>query len=165
MAAVWKVIKPARLKEDAMRLALLNGMRRIGRLMKKDFEKTVATWKNKPKFEILISLAGVGPTVVVDTNSVIYAYVTKGTDEHIILPRRAKALRFAGTFTAKTVPGVIDSRAGGSSGPDVFSRGVVHPGTEARNFDKLIAKKWQGPFRDEMHRIMKEVREASGHAL
>lgn len=165
MAVAWKAIKPARLRQDAMRLALFNGMRRIGTKMKADFEKTTKTWDNKPKFEVLVSLAGGGATVLVDTNSVIYGYVTKGTAEHVILPRRAKALRFGSVFRAKTTPGVIDSRAGGSSGPDVFSQGVLHPGTEPRNFDKIIARDWSRRFKREMESVMRDIRDASGHKI
>lgn len=164
LSAIFKVIKPSRLREDAMRLALLNGMRRMGTKIKQDFEKTVATWKNKPKFEVLVSLTKPGPTVVVDTNDPIYRYVSEGTKPHVILPKRAKALAFKGTYTAKTVPGVIESRAGGSGGADVFSQGVLHPGTKPRRFQKLIADKWRKAFRSEMEQVMREVRKESGHA-
>ena len=53
---VVKAIKPSRLREDAMRLELLNAMRRVGTGIKKDFEATTKTWKHKVKFEQLISL-------------------------------------------------------------------------------------------------------------
>lgn len=165
MATVWKQIKPARLREDAMRLALLNGMRRMGTKIKADFEKTTATWKHKPKFEVMVSLTKPGPTVVVDTNDEIYRYVNDGTEAHVILPKKAKALRFPGTFTSKTVPGVLEARQGSSGGGDVFAKGVLHPGTKARNFDKMIARKWQGLFKREMEAVMRDVAIASGHAL
>ena len=165
MATVWKAIKPTTLREDAMRLALLNQMRKVGTQIKKDFEKTTATWEHKPKFESLVSLAGGGATLLVETNSVIYRYVSEGTKPHVILPKKAKALRFPGTYTAKTLPGVLEARAGGASGADVFSKGVMHPGTKARNFDKLIAAKWQRQFKREMEAVMREVRAASGHAM
>ena len=165
MAAVFKAIKPSRLKVDAMRLALLNRMRKVGTQVKKDFEATTATWKHKPKFETLVSLAGGGATLLVDTNDEIYRFVNDGTKEHVILPKKAKALRFAGTFSSKTLPGVLEARAGSSGGDTVFAKGVLHPGTKARNFDKLIAQKWQSRFKREMQDAMKDVARASGHAL
>lgn len=165
MAGVWKVIRPSRLRQDAMRLALLNGMRRMGTKIKQDFEKTVATWKKKPKFEVMVSLTQPGPTVVVDTNDEIYRYVSEGTKPHIILPKRAKALAFKGTYTAKTVPGIIDARSGGASGADVFSQGVLHPGTQPRRFQKVIADKWRAPFKREMEKVMREVARDSGHEM
>lgn len=163
MAIVWKAIKPTRLKEDAMRLALLNGMRRVATKIKADYEKTVATWEEKPRFESAVSLAKGAATLLVDTNSEIYRYVNDGTRPHVIVPKRARALRFQGTYTAKTIPGTIEARSGGSSGSDVFARGVLHPGTKPRHFDKLIAAKWQRAFKAEMEKVMREVRDASGH--
>lgn len=162
MAAVWKVIKPSRLKDDAMRLALLNGMRKVGTQIKQDFEKTTQTWDHKPKFETLVSLSG-GPTVLVDTNDEIYHYVSEGTKPHIIRPKRARSLAFPGVYNAKTTPGVLEARSGGSSGDMVYTKEVRHPGTQPRKFDELIAKKWQSKFKREMESIMKEVAQASGH--
>lgn len=165
MAGVWKTIKPSRLKDDAMRLELLNAMRRMGTKIKQDFEQTTATWEHKPKFETLVSLSQPGPTVVVDTNDEIYRYVAEGTKPHAIRPKRARMLAFPGTYRAKTTPGVIGSQAGGGSGETRYASAVAHPGTKAREFHKLIAKKWQKSFRNEIHAVMKEVRAASGHSI
>lgn len=164
MAMLWKAIKPNRLKDDVMRLALLNAVRKAGTGIKQDFQRTTATWEHKPKFETLVSLSG-GPTVLVDTNDQVYAYINNGTKPHIIRPVKAKALRFSGTFTAKTVPGVLDARPGGSSGDPVFSMVVHHPGTKARNFDSMIAKKWRTPFKQRMQDAMRDAARASGHAI
>ena len=97
MAILWKAIRPATLKLDAMRLALLNELRAVGRDIKKDFEATTATWEHEVKFETLISLTQPGPTVLVATDDEIYRYVSEGTRPHPIFPKRAKALRFQGT--------------------------------------------------------------------
>lgn len=165
MATLWKAIRPATLKKDAMRLALLNELRSVGRDIRADFEKTTETWEHKPKFEMLISLSQPGPTVLVDTNDAVYGYVSKGTRPHLIFPKRAKALRFPGTYAAKTTPGVIASKPGGSRGAVVYSQGVAHPGTKARKFDEEIAKKWEKPFKRRMEAGMKKARQASGHAI
>jgi hypothetical protein len=89
----------------------------------------------------------------------------EGTKEHIILPKNAKRLRFQNTYTAKTVPGVIGSRSGGPSGDTVFSNGVIHPGTEARNFTKIIEKTWQSKFKRIMEKAISNAAKRSGHAL
>ena len=91
-ALVFKIIKPQRLKVDAMRLALLNPMRKVGTGIKADFEKTVSTWKNKPKFDMQISLSPV-PQTEVSTVDEIYGYVDKGTKPHLI---------WAGFYTGKS---------------------------------------------------------------
>lgn len=165
IVAKMKVIKPKALKEKEMRLELLNGLRSVGKKVLKDFEATVKTWDHKPKFELAISLKGKGPQFIAGTDDEIYGYVNFGTRPHRIVPKRAKVLRFRGTYSAKTTPGVIGSKSGGSSGDVVFSKGVNHPGTKARNFDKQIGKKWEKSFRGEMHDAMKRARAKSGHSI
>lgn len=162
---VTKAIKPAKLKDEAMRLALLNAMRECGRDIQKDFEKTTATWKHKPKFESLISLTGPGPVVVVGTNDEIYGYVNEGTREHIIEAKPGHVLAFPSAFTPKTSPGVLGSSAGSSGGETVFTPYVLHPGTKARDFDKAIQKLWESKFKTRMEQAMKDAAKASGHEI
>ncbi len=113
MAILIKEIKPSRLKVDAMRLELLNAMRKVGTEVKKDYEKTTKTWKHKPKFEVSVSLKQPGPTLIVETDDEIYGYVDKGTKPHLIFAgiytgkSNKKALAFPSKFGAKTRPGVI----------------------------------------------------------
>jgi len=163
-ALVIKQIKPTRLKVDALRLQLLNDMRAVGVEIKQDFEKTTATWDRKVAFETQISLSG-GAQVEVSTSDEIYGYVDLGTRPHVIRPKRAKALRFQSGYVAKTTPGVIGSSAGGPFGDTVFSRGVNHPGTKARNFSKGITELWQTKFKRKMEQAMSSAAKASGHAL
>lgn len=103
-----------------------------------EFNKTVATWKNKPGFTVK-QASGSKLEASVYTIDEIYGYVVRGTRAHIITPRRAPVLRFQTGFTSKTVPRKIGSRRGGRSGPMVSARAVRHPGTEARDFDIVIA--------------------------
>lgn len=168
---IFKLIKPARLRDDAMRLTLLNAMRKAARAIRKDFEKTTETWAHKPKFEELISLTGPGPVVLVGTDDEIYGYVDKGTRPHEIWAGSytgksdKETLAFRTGHKAKTQPRVIDSGPGGSSGDLVFPIMVHHPGTEAREFDVTIAKQWDGAFKRRMESAMVEAREKSGHAI
>ncbi|MCB0189300.1 MAG: hypothetical protein KDE31_33750 [Caldilineaceae bacterium] len=159
----YKVIKPSRLKQKEMRLELLNGMRQVANGMLKDFEATTKSWDHKPKFERIVSLSGVGPQVLVGTDDEQYRYVNDGTRAHDIRPVRAKRLRFAGTYTAKTSPGVIGSGSGGSGDDIIYTTRVRHPGTKARNFDKMIAKKWEKPFKARMHEAMRRAADKSGN--
>lgn len=165
IVAKLKTIKPARMKDDDLRLELLNSLRSVANDVKKDFEATVKTWDHKPKFESAISLKGAGPQFLVGTDDEIYGYVDKGTKPHVIKPKRAKVLRFAGTYRAKTSPGVIGSSSGGSSGAEVFSRGVKHPGTKARNFEEAIGRKWEKAFKGRMEEAMKRAVRKSGHEI
>lgn len=170
-ALVYKVIKPSRLRVDAMRLQMLNDMRAVGTKIKADYEKTTATWEHKVKFEQQISLSG-GPQVEVYTTDEIYGYVDQGTKPHDIWAgyytgkSNKKVLAFSSQSTPKTIPGVIGSSAGSAGSVDTFRPYVAnHPGTKARNFSKEIEKIWQPRFKREMEATMSRVAKVSGHAL
>jgi len=172
---VTKVIKPKRIKDKAMRFALMNRMRKVGRLLIKEVKKTPSTWDHEVKVEMRVALTGPGPVVVVDTDDEIYRYVNDGTKPHEIWAgyytgkSDKKALVFPwagpGSYKAKTRPGVIGSGAGGPSGPLVAFPYVEHPGTEPRHFDKEIQRTFRPRFKREMEAAMREVRRVSGHAI
>ena len=164
---VMKSIKPARIKAQDMRLALLGGMRRTGTKIKKDFAKTTATWEKKPKFEVLVSLTGPGPVVLVDTDDQVYAWVSEGTKGPYPIPKAGPGiLAFRPGYVAKTEPNVLGSKAGGAYGDRIVrNMQVMHPGIEARNFDKLVQKIWEPKFKREMEAVMRDVAKASGHAI
>jgi hypothetical protein len=166
MPVLVKKIKPRRLQDKAMRLVLLNAMRKAGTVIKKDFEKTTKTWSNKPKFEALVSLKPPGPTLLVGTNDEVYRFVDEGTEEHFIFPVNKKALAFpGGPYTAKTKPGVIDSFAGGPSGETKVRAWTWHPGTAPREFDKTIKKAREPWFKRQMEIAMREAARVSGHQI
>ena len=165
---VSKVVKPKKLNEATFRLELLNAMRAVGKEIKKDFEATTQTWEeeNKPEFGMIISLSGGGPSLVVDVegNGEIYGYVNNGTRPHLIPGGGPGVLKISEGYRAKTMPGVIGSRAGGGGNRFIIRKTQVkHPGTEPRHFDKTIAKKWQKPFKKAMEEALKRAAKASGH--
>ena len=166
-----KAIKPEKLKEDKLRLQLLNALRKAGTPMKQDFVKTTDTWEHKPKFEVSISLKQPGPSVLVGTDDEIYGYVNDGTKPHKIpkVPKVKGALRFRwggkGSYKAKTKPRIIGSAPGGPSGPWVSFKQVQHPGTKARKFDEVIQKKWRSAFKTLMEKAMRDAAKASGHGI
>lgn len=161
-ALVWKVIKPKRMRDDRLRLELLNAMGKVGTAMKKDYERTVRTWNEKPEFETVESLKG-GPTLLVGTDDVVYKYVDEGTKAHIIRAKNAPRLAFPSVYRAKTDPGKLDAHAGGPSGDTVFAVQVQHPGTEPRDFTKIIQEKWEPKFREAMQQAMVRAARESGH--
>jgi hypothetical protein len=79
--------------------------------------------------------------------------VDQGTDPHIIVPKRARVLRFQSSYKAKTRVNVIGSNSGGSWGIVIATRFVRHPGNAARNFTIMISEKAQT-------RLTKELNEA-----
>jgi hypothetical protein len=125
---------------------------------KQDFEKTVETWKDKPKFEIDERPR----SIAVITDDEIFGFVDRGTKPHTIRAKNQNALAFQGGYQAKTTPRVIASRPGGRSGPTVFAVEVHHPGTEAREFTKTIYNKWQREFTNRMREALKQGIESIG---
>jgi len=154
-----------------MRLTLLNGMRKVGRAAKKDFELTTKTWEHDVDFEMVISLAGPGPEMMIATDNPIYRYVNDGTKPHPIFAgiytgkSTKKALSFLSGYKAKTTPNVIGSGSGGPFGKKVAVAYVNHPGTEGRNFDAILTKKWSPKFKRAMEQIMIEIGKESGHGI
>ena len=163
-ALVMKPTFPRKLKDDAMRLALLNPMREIGDRMKVDFEATVGTWTDKPRFRMerhLNSREGL-LSVAISTDHQHYEWVSKGTKAHYV-PRSGKATMAFKRYRAKTMVRVIGSKAGGPYGDTIVRRGRwLVKGIEAREFDKVIEQKWQPEFARRMTRAMRQAAEASG---
>ena len=166
---VLKAIRPRRLRDDALRLALLNEMRKVATEIKKDFAKTTATWAHRVQFTVLVSLTGPGPVVLVGTDDRVYRYVDEGTRPHLIFAgiytgkSKKKALAFRGAFRAKTTPRVIGSGAGFKGGALVLRPYVQHPGTEARQFDVTIQGSWEPRFKRRMEAAMVQAAAKSGH--
>jgi hypothetical protein len=104
----------------------------------KDYQKTTATWDTPVRFRVRVGKEAVS----VYTDNAIWRYVDQGTRPHVIRPRTAKVLAFAGGYQAKTRVGSIIARAGGPSGGAVFAREVQHPGTKARGFTTRLRSKW-----------------------
>lgn len=112
------------------------------------FERTTASWQDKPKFVIDGPQDGRGS---VGTNDDIYGYVTRGTRPHLIAPKNASVLSWeGGKYKAVTSPGVLGSkrvgaglRGTGGVGQAVFAKVVHHPGTKARAFEEAVAKMLQ----------------------
>lgn len=98
-------------------------------------------WKNKVKFSRLTKQArGQTRQLIVaegtDKALEIFGYVDEGTEAHLIFPKKPGGkLAFQSNYSARTAP-IANSKAGTgkSSGKTIFSEGVLHPGTEARDF-------------------------------
>lgn len=121
--------------------AIEDSLRRTSRLVISDFESTVADWKEKPVFFVRVD----DRSITAGTDNQIYVYVNDGTPAHIIRARNAPNLIFRqGGFIPKTQVGRIRSRPGrAANGPMVSKKQVMHPGSEGRHFDRLIAERRQ----------------------
>lgn len=166
MPIILHPITPKAFKSQVFIKELTKAMESVEAGIKKDYEAGVKDWSEKPKFTSKTTVNPNGAvSVEVDTDDEIYTYVHEGTGPHPILPKKAKKLRFKGTYTAKTVPGVIQSRQGGASGDDVFSAGVMHPGSKGRFFSKPIKKKWEPFMKRQTQRALDKAAKESGHGV
>lgn len=148
-----KLILPKQLIADPKKLAraLGNALNGVAKDIQLDFRVTTQTWEHKPSFPISSPSAY---RRIVSTDDQIYAFVNDGTRAHIIRPKGGGVLVFRGPFRAKTVPNQIASTAGSVGTAETFTRGVNHPGTKARNFDKAIHDKWERLFGPIMQRAI-----------
>jgi hypothetical protein len=147
-----RVIVPKRLSADPVRMAraITNTLNSTAQAVKADFLVTVQTWENKPTFAIT------SPTPYqrqIATDDANYARLNDGTRPHTISPSPGGVLVFRTPFESKTLPRAIMSRPGRDGGNVVFTRKPInHPGTAPREFDTVIAQKWDRRFPVNMQR-------------
>jgi len=171
MTILTKQIKPKRLNDKAFFEEFEKAAKVISKEMKKEFEITTIGWKTDVKFEELVSVGPTSIDVLVATDNEIYGYVNDGTVPHVITAKKGKTLAFRwggpGSYRAKTATGKqVHNPAGGqTSGNMIFPMAVQHPGTKAREFDKLIKKMFEKKFTRAMELALKKGVARSGHAM
>jgi hypothetical protein len=104
-----------------------------------DFESTFATWNHQP--DVTVKERSDGYSIEVKDD--VWNMLDHGTRAHLIVARKAKRLRFGVGFKAKTRPGFIGSTGGSAGAGAVFRSSVMHPGTKARGWSKLIGAKYR----------------------
>lgn len=167
-AIVIKPIKPERLRVEAIKQVIEAEANLIANDMLLDFELTTWTWKHQPKFQKIVQVGPDDIEILVGTDDQIYQYLDDGTRKNYPIPKNpatSKTLRFQGTYTAKTVPGVISAKSGGASGPFTYRKQVIHPGIKARKFSKTIAKTWDKKMVKRVDKALQRAIKASGHAI
>jgi hypothetical protein len=158
VARLAKGIKPKKLRVDKVRQNLLNTLRSEGNIVKKEYEKTIATWNDPPKFEVLIGLerkeGGTATVLIGPTGTELqvnkFVWTDEGTEEHPIEAKNAPFLVFQSGYTPKTQPGKIASGPANRFGEFVKKKQVDHSGTEARRFTEIIVKRRRKPFAQAM---------------
>jgi hypothetical protein len=158
-------IKPKGFRVEPFKTELDRAGTQVAADVLQDFKRTTATWQHKVTWTKQVVATAGQVLLNVGTADAIYRYVDEGTRPHVIRPRRARMLRFATGYQAKTTPGVIGSGPGGARGPVVYAKAVMHPGTKARGFSKAIAKKWRKPFAVAMQRALDKGAAGSGHKV
>lgn len=162
----------ARIKLEAVKPAYLPSSKEYVEVMQRaahksanaslrDLKATTRTWQHRVDFGVSVQETDQLYSVTAGTDDTIYGYVDDGTRPHIIRPRRSRYLSFRVGGRSKTRPNVINSSSG-SQGQD-WRRAyfVLHPGSGARNFTRIIAKRRQKSFdQDVAQGIAKIARKA-----
>lgn len=129
------------------------GMKDAADAVEIDIKLTTTSWDHD--VEIVVKERSDGYSITV--TDPIWNMLDKGTRAHRIIARKAKRLRFFGGYRAKTRPGFIGSTSGGASGGPVFRPSVMHPGTKARSWSKLIGMKYRARLKTFISRRIKEA--------
>lgn len=137
-----------------MRRAVTGALDTGAKEVQADFNRTTASWRHGVDFTVRTPQAWVRDIFTEDD---IWQMLNAGTREHLILPKRGKMLAFGTPFRAKTVPQSLSSGPGSVGGNRVFSRGVIHPGTDARDWDLVVAVKWIDVFPSRMRDAIRSV--------
>lgn len=164
----FNAILPPEFKEGVIRVWLLNEIRKINVEIKKDFRRTVATFKKKPKFTSYPpSLAGGVIRIGVYTSDEHYVRLSEGVEagERELDPNKT-AFRLPAIYAPKTIPGVIDAVHGGESGVSYTRKRVLPwPGITARKFDELIAEIWEDKLPERLQEALDQAALNSGHSI
>lgn len=155
---VARVIKPARpFQSSIFRDEIEKAVKAVALEIQKDFERTVATWKDKPDFEIETktgaAASGIKITVTPDPEKP-YLFVDKGT--------KVRYATMSKDFEAKTDPNVIQAFPG--KGKMLFvNKKRPRPGIKARNFSKIIAKTNKAELAREVKNALARAARRSGY--
>lgn len=148
-----KSIKPKRLRPDAVRLELLNTLRKEGTTQRKELEKTVRTWSApKPRFESAISLAGGDLTILTaptGTKQAVdkWTWANDGTRNRSIHARRKPYMVFQVGYQARTMPKQFSSGKSRRHGQWVRVKTVRNHRIRPRAWTETLSKRRIDPFR------------------
>ena len=126
--------------------------------LRRELWRGCRSWKHQPNWQMPHYFGVRVMWVKVFTYSTQYRLVNAGTTkkDYPIVPRRKNMLRFQTQFRPKTRPRLLGSFVGGKFGPYISTLAVIHPGFEAREFDKTVAEEYQKNFTNDIQRAINE---------
>lgn len=142
----------------AARQATTAAIDKTARDAQQKLDAVVATWVNKPAFEITSRDTGYKiireVSIFGNLKSVrIWGYVDRGTKPHIIRAKKPGGfLRFGSKYQPKTSYRAKFGGSGKSSGKPVFRQQVKHPGNKGREFGEQYKEEAAKQLRVEIHR-------------
>lgn len=160
----FKAIKPAKFNSKVFQQELIAQAERIAPKMHADLKRPTMTWNPPVEFVEQIFLgtraavesdkAGAGIAIAVTTEDKRFLFVDEGT--------KVRYATMSPDFVAKTKPNSL--RAGKGRGRMLFvNKKKPRPGIKARNFSKMVKKKWEPLFRSQMAAALERAAKKSGH--
>lgn len=172
MPVVLRAIKPKAFNEQAMKAAIKEQLEAYSPFVINSFEDTTFGWRGaKPTFKARHVIAGnefkIEVRISGDKKGVNkWTWLDEGTRPHVIVPRRAKWLRFRLGYSAGSRPGRLMSYPSKlADGHTLYRKRVVHPGTQARRWLELISKEHERPFARWMEAALGRAARLSGHDM
>lgn len=153
-----KVTVP-KVSDRGVQQAIRKTAENLGRRVHQQYDDLTGEWNDPPVFEETVNVRNTRTILEVKTTNSKYRWVTLGTQEHDIKPRPDNPyglLIFQKNYRAGTTPRSLATRKPKRSGPTVFSKGFVHPGSEPRHFEIPIAEEQKPLVRDEMKSLLKQ---------
>ena len=155
-------ILPKRFDPDAFVREGLRELEKLNDQIETDFERTVATWTNRPRFKKSLhveqgSVWGYVRTVRIygaKPPELIYYWINNGT--------RIRFAKMTSDFEPKSRRRVIDSFAG-RGGLESLDVKHPYPGIQGREFDVAIATKHNARLKFRIEAAIRRGAKASGH--
>lgn len=156
MPVRWEEIRAGAFNGEALIEGLQKAVRETIDEAEGEFQDTTATWTDPADFEKDFEETGEGFEGEVKTDDQVYFFLTRGT--------KVRYATMTPDFESKTRPGWMSSRAG-RGGLLYIDRSRPRPGIEARNWDKVEAKRQQPRLIKRARRNLKEAVKRSGHGM
>lgn len=126
------------------------------------FRKTTSTWKRNIRFIRDSEWVASGLDIMVWSQDIIYFWVSEGTQEHPIVPKKSPFLVFNSPFRAKTKPGMLSSGKGGRGGI-INKRLIVKQKIRPRKFDVLVKQAVEKKIQDRIVKGFEDFIARTGH--
>lgn len=152
VSRAFKAVIPRTFKDDAARFIMLRELQKQADTAIELFKITTETWNHQPEFtRSLSSRYGEEPSITIETDDEIYSYLNYGT--------AVRTVAVSEDWQSKTEPGRFRPTAGAGS----IVGGGIFPGISARNFDEMVADRFEATFEEAMIDAMIKAAQASGH--
>jgi len=156
MSIRWEAINPGAFHPQALIDGLRKAIRDTIDEAEDEFHQTVETWTDPAYFEKDFDETSEEFEGEVKTDNRIYFFLAHGTS--------VRYATMSQDFESKTQPNWMSSRAG-RGGLLFIDKTRPRPGIEARNWDKVEAKKQQPKLIKRARKNLKEAVRRSGHGI